>query len=182
MLVSLGLTASSCGKGCQKSCNNCGGGSGGGCRVSVLGSVPSVLLSLLGGRPFFLGCCVRVAPVALSAFSCRCRICSGCLSVWGFGSARCVAVGDGSAMAAVGSVSVGQWLSVVACLGKWLCLSASCLGRRMPLSPLPLFQVLPLFFSSSPLKPPIIILLLYFLTPPPIIYYILLFINNYYYI
>lgn len=140
------LTASNCGKGLPKVLQQLRQGFRRSGFRRCLARWLSVLLSLLGGCPFFLGCCVRVAPVARSAFPGRCRICSGCLSVWGFGS-------------------------VCGCRRR-LVLVSGC----PPLSPLPLFQVFPLFFSSSPLKPPIILLLLYFLTPPPIIYYILLFI------
>lgn len=80
--------------------------------------------------PFCLWCCVRVAPVALSALPCRCRIWSGCLSVWGLGSARCVAV--------------ARWL-----LCKWLPLPPFFLGSSPLLFFFPLKPLLFYYYSIS---------------------------------
>lgn len=125
------LTASNCGKGLPKVLQQLRQGFRRSGFRRCLARWLSVLLSLLGGCPFFLGCCVRVAPVARSAFPGRCRICSGCLSVWGFVSAR-----------------VGVWLWVRrGAVGRWLP-SASCLGKWLPLSPFSRF------FPSSFLLPP----------------------------
>ena len=98
VLSLLWLTASNCGNGLPKVLQQLRQGF----QAAAVGSVVlvtvagfgglarwlSVLLSLLGGCPFCLWCCVRVAPVALSAFPCRWPHLVGCLSVWGFGSAR----------------------------------------------------------------------------------------------
>ena len=132
-------------------------------RVPVLGSVAvparwlSVLLSLLGGCPFCLWCCGRVAPVALSAFPCRWPHLVGA------------------------SFGVGGRLDSAVCL--WCCRSmavpsVSCLGKWLPLSPFFLGSSPLLFFF--PLKPPIILLSLYFLTPSSSIYilYIIIYKNN----
>ena len=92
-------SASNCGGVCRKSCNNCGGGG-----------------RFRGSRSARLGC-VRVAPVSLSAFSCRCRIWSAVFRCEG--SARLGSVCGCRSMVLV-TVAVRPGCPCLACCPAWL--------------------------------------------------------------